>query len=223
MLVIKDTKFNVSIERKAIRNMYIRVKGNDVEVTAPYRVPEYEIYRFIESKKSWIYKVYLRGMEERNTMLYRGGDEFYVFGERYHLSIDTGKDSISIANRDIHLTYHDDDKEKQLAYLYKYFDREVFKQSCLALDKYRAILDDYHYPKMPEITVKRMKSRWGVCYTRQNRIAMSSYLIHYPIECLEYIMVHELTHFVVPNHSKRFYEIVGNYMPDYKKRNELLK
>ncbi|MBQ1625320.1 MAG: M48 family metallopeptidase, partial [Erysipelotrichaceae bacterium] len=57
----------------------------------------------------------------------------------------------------------------------------------------------------------------------KNSITISSYLIHYPLYCLEYIMVHEMTHFIVPNHSKRFYEVVVNNMPDYKRAVKRLK
>ena len=68
-----------------------------------------------------------------------------------------------------------------------------------------------------------MSSKWGVCYTRKNLINISSYLIHYPFECLEYIIVHEMTHFIIPNHSKRFYEIVANNMPNHKQVADKLK
>ena len=81
------------------------------------------------------------------------------------------------------------------------------------------------FSDLPEFELKfrKMKTRWGVCYTKKNSISISSYLIHYPFECLEYIIVHELTHFIVPNHSKRFYNIVSSNMPDYKKAVEKLK
>jgi len=68
-----------------------------------------------------------------------------------------------------------------------------------------------------------MSSKWGVCYTRKNQITVSSYLINYPLKALEYIVIHELVHFIIPNHSKRFYEIIANNMPDYKIANDALK
>ena len=77
--------------------------------------------------------------------------------------------------------------------------------------------------EVPELKCRIMTSKWGVCYTRKNKITVSSYLIHYPLQCLEYIMVHEMTHFIVPNHSKRFYEVVANHMPDYKSASNRLK
>ncbi|MBQ6149326.1 MAG: M48 family metallopeptidase, partial [Oscillospiraceae bacterium] len=91
------------------------------------------------------------------------------------------------------------------------------------LDRHIDLLEEYGYEQMPELKARIMTSRWGVCYTRKNSICISSYLIHYPEECLEYIMIHEMTHFIVPNHSKRFYRIVSSRMPDYKKALEKLK
>ena len=89
--------------------------------------------------------------------------------------------------------------------------------------KHIDFLKDYGYNQIPKIKCKIMSSKWGVCFTRKNLINISSYLIHYPFECLEYIMVHEMTHFLIPNHSKRFYEIVSNNMPNYKVASDKLK
>ena len=85
------------------------------------------------------------------------------------------------------------------------------------------MLESYGYNLYPVLNAKILKAKWGVCYTRNNKINISSYLIHYPLECLEYIMIHEMTHFIIPNHSKRFYEIIRNYMPNYKDAEKILK
>ena len=63
-----------------------------------------------------------------------------------------------------------------------------------------------------------MKSRWGVCFPNKHSITLSTRLIHYPVECFEYVLLHEYAHFLVPNHSKEFYEVIEKYMPDYKER-----
>lgn len=222
MLEIKGIRFEVEITHKRIRNLYMRLKEEKLVVSAPLRMPDHEIYRFIESKRNWIYRSYLKQMEKRNGNLYSSGDIFYIFDRPYRLIRTIGKKSVNIHGDSIYLSYGEGD-EDAIRYLYKCLDRYLLEKAEYYLDKYLPFLRDYGYTLRPVLKCRIMKSKWGVCYTRKNTIGISSYLIHYPLECLEYIMVHEMTHFIVPNHSKRFYEVVSNNMPDYKEAADRLK
>ena len=223
MIEIKGIRFEVKIEHKRIKNLYLRLKDNVIMASAPLRMPDYAVYQFIESKRDWIYKAYDHMVyNKRISNLYRGGDVFYIFDEPYKLVKQIGKSNVTIMNRTIFLTYKDE-SEDAIKYLYKVLDKEVLKLAQYYLNKHLPYLRDYGYMEVPELKCRIMTSRWGVCYTRKNRITVSSYLIHYPKQCLEYIMVHEMTHFIVPNHSRRFYEIVANNMPDYKSASNRLK
>ena len=80
-----------------------------------------------------------------------------------------------------------------------------------------------HHLQLPVITVRDMRSRWGSCTPSKGTIRISSRLIHYPEECLQYVLLHEYAHLLQANHSRAFYKIVQTYMPDYKEREKLLK
>lgn len=223
MVEIKSISFNVSIEKKRIRNIYLRVEGNTIKATCPYYVNEYEVYKFIETKRDWIYKAYLYNNNKiMRSLKYSGGDHFFIYGEQYQLLKFVGRKNIKIIDNTIYFTYKDD-SEDSIKALYKYFDSKLLLKAQEYLDKYRYILLDYGYNEMPILKARIMTSKWGVCYTRKNQIVISSYLINYPVDALEYIIIHELVHFIVPNHSKRFYEIIANNMPNYKDANNLLK
>ena len=223
MVEIKGVKFDVEITKKRIKNIYLKVEGNKINASCPYYVAQYEVYKFIEAKSNWIYKVYKYNQSRpRNTFVYRGGDVFYVFGKAYKLVRTIGRKKVSIVNDTIYFTYKDDSFDGIKA-LYKELDRMLLSLAREYFNKYRRVLLDYGYIDEPIINARIMTSKWGVCYTRNNRINISSYLIHYPYICLEYIMIHEMTHFIVPNHSKRFYEIIANNMPDYNSANDLLR
>ena len=73
-----------------------------------------------------------------------------------------------------------------------------------------------------EIRLKKMHTRWGSCNTRARRIWLSVYLPAYPIECTEYVIVHELCHLHHPNHSAAFWQTVATAMPDYKHWHNML-
>ena len=223
MVQIKGINFEVEITKKRIKNIYLRVEGNKINATCPYYVPNYEVYKFIETKKNWLYRVYQYNMNRpKNLYIYKGDDSFYIFGKKYWLIRNIGKKKVSINDNTISFTYKDD-SENSIKALYKELDKILLNKAKEYFDKYRHVLIDYGYIDEPVLNSRIMTSKWGVCYTRNNKININSYLIHYPLECLEYIMVHELTHFIIPNHSKRFYEIVSNNMPNYKDANDLLR
>lgn len=73
-----------------------------------------------------------------------------------------------------------------------------------------------------EIRLKKMHTRWGSCNTRARRIWLSVYLPAYPIECTEYVIVHELCHLHHANHSAAFWQTVATAMPDYQRWHNML-
>ncbi|MBQ1307470.1 MAG: M48 family metallopeptidase [Erysipelotrichaceae bacterium] len=223
MLEIKGIRFEVEITRKRIKNMYLRVNGDKLMVSAPYLMPEWRIYRFLEEKRDWIYKAYEKSSQkQKRSLIYREGDVFYLYGKPFKLIRINGKKNVEIDDDTIVLTYKEDSTE-DIRFLYKYLDKYLLKQAEVFFNQYQYILEDYGYHQIPEISCRVMSSKWGVCYTRKNKIVISSYLIHYPLDCLEYIVLHELTHFIIPNHSRRFYDIIERNMPEYKTSQKKLK
>ena len=75
----------------------------------------------------------------------------------------------------------------------------------------------------PKLKIRNMKTRWGVCNRRDNSVTLNSKLIHYSLNEIDYVIVHELSHFVHFDHSREFWNTVCKYMPDYKKAVKVLK
>ncbi|MGL6198263.1 MAG: M48 family metallopeptidase [Lachnospiraceae bacterium] len=102
---------------------------------------------------------------------------------------------------------------------YTIAEQEVLHQMCREI-----------YPKFskfnlsyPEVKIRYMTSRWGSCRPWKNSITLNSRLIDAPRESAEYVVLHEFVHFIHPNHSKQFYDLVSELMPDWRKRKEGLK
>ena len=99
------------------------------------------------------------------------------------------------------------------------------RESLLAdVSLFTEILDEF-YPlfvpygvKKPKLRVRTMKSCWGSCLVNKGIITLNRKLIMKPRECIEYVVVHELCHFIHPNHSKQFYGFMEQFMPDWKER-----
>ena len=84
----------------------------------------------------------------------------------------------------------------------------------------RLIRKYYPYINKPinKVRIKKMNSRWGSCNYSKGYINLNVYLIKYDIKFIEYVILHELTHLIHPNHSKDFYNFIEDIMPDYKER-----
>lgn len=76
---------------------------------------------------------------------------------------------------------------------------------------------------MPALKIRAMKSRWGSCAYHKGTITLNSRLMHAPEECLEYVVAHELAHFIHPDHSPRFYGLLSRVMPDHRERKKKLE
>ena len=86
------------------------------------------------------------------------------------------------------------------------------------------------YPKFkkygvefPELRFRNMVSRWGSCQPKRKVLTFNISLIEAPLACIEYVVVHEFTHFLQPNHSKKFYSQLAMFMPDWKERKRILE
>ncbi len=75
----------------------------------------------------------------------------------------------------------------------------------------------------PQIKFRKMVSRWGSCHTTKGILTFNLNLMYAPKECIEYVVYHEFTHFLVPNHSKKFYEELAKVCPEWKSKRQKLK
>ena len=103
-------------------------------------------------------------------------------------------------------------------YNFSFSDEFYYSEAKVVFNK---IIRKYHpYINKPinKIRIKKMNTRWGSCNYKKGYINLNLYLIKKDIKFIEYVILHELTHLIYPNHSKDFYNFIKNIMPDYKDR-----
>ena len=115
------------------------------------------------------------------------------------------------------------EKYKNMAEPKQYFEdseiRGVIESVCLKVYPYY----EEKGIKYPQIKFGKMKSRWGSCHTTEGILKFNTELKYAPYECIEYVVHHEFTHFLEPNHSKSFYAELEKVCPDYKIYRKQLK
>ncbi len=222
---IKDQKIEVVIQRKKIKNMYLRIKEGTIFITAHPSVPLVNIESFISSKENWIEKAYQQERKKRQINS-KGihGPILYLWGEKKYVRYELSNRNYVELNDDIFTFYVKEIKDEIILATFQKFAKpllmKILESQRMRWDR---LIQDYYIQKVPKLKIRLMTSQWGNCLTSTGLITMNLSLIHYPVECIDYVLLHEYVHLIVPNHSKRFYQIIEMNMPEYKKYINMLK
>lgn len=206
---IMDTTYDVIVEKKHNKNTYIRLKEpNIIFVTTGYLTTKREIQRLLEQNIAALNK-----MHQALTRKQMREENFYYLGQNYDIIIVPTMTEVEVIENRIFTPSQE--------VLNKWLLTEMKQRAQARVSYYHAIMDE----AIPEFTVKirKMKTRWGVCNKKTMAITLNSELIKYDPICLDYVIVHELSHFIHFNHSKDFWNLVSKYCPDYKQIRKQLK
>lgn len=213
---IEISGINIEIQKKNIKNLHLVVAPPDgkVRVSAPMHLSDESITMFVRTKLSWIKKQQEKFAKQprQSKREYVSGETLYVFGQQYFLRVEYSYKGnlLVLEGNEAVLTVRKESTAKQ---------REAFVNEW-----YRTLLKEkieIYLPKWESITglhcdswqTKYMTTRWGTCNTNTRKIWLNLQLAKKPTECLEYVILHELTHLKIRNHSKDFVAIMDHYMP----------
>lgn len=205
-ILINSNKYPVEIIKKNNKNTYIRVKNGVIIVTTNYLTSNKFIKKLINDNLSSI-----KRMIDSDIKRTEKNEKFYYFGKEYDVVF--GFSNIEINGNKV---YAKDKKQ-----LDKYI-LENIKIIYLERLKYFYNLFEENIP-IPNLKIRNMTSRWGVCNIKNHNVTLNYQLYKYDMRCLDYVIVHELSHFIHPNHSKDFWLLVSKYCPNYKEIKKMLK
>lgn len=217
------------VQKKKIKNMNLKVnKDKKIILSIPLKMPINEAKRFLMKHISWVkkrqefYTVFAKVVENKEIL---NGEKVYVLGKEYIIRLlKSTKNGINMVEENIEV-YIKENCYKNPNYIKNIYEKwlkdyslEVIKELVY---KYQEELKEYKI-KVKEIEIRKLKSRWGMCIPSKNKVIFSLNLIKTPIECVEYVVLHELAHFEYQNHSQNFYKFIECIMPDWKIRNKKL-
>ena len=211
-LRVNDKDYEVVITRKrGQRNTYLRVKEDlKIYVTTNMLTPMFEIEKIIKDNQKSMIRM-INQMEKRVDK----NSKFIYLGKEYDV-IYTSIPGISLGEEKVFMNKEVDD-----AYLEKWYKKEASKLFQQHLDDcYNRFSKRIPYPTL---TIRKMTTRWGVCNTKDHRVTLNLELMKKPIYCLDYVIMHELSHLIHPNHSKDFHELLKKYVFDEKQKRNRLK
>jgi len=203
---IDNKVYDVEIIKKNNRNTYVRVKNGKIVVTTNYLTSKNSILKLIMDNKMSIAQ-----MLNKDSRKQEKSEDFYYFGKKYDVIY--GFSDIEFVDNKIYVY----DKKS----LDKYINKNVLEIFSDRLNYWYNVFEE-RIP-IPNLKIRKMTSRWGVCNIRNHNVTLNYHLYKYDITCLDYVIVHELSHFIHPNHSSNFWRLVGKYYPEYKKARKMLK
>lgn len=213
----------VEICRKRVKNinLYVYPPDGRVRVSAPHRLPEEELRAFLEARLPWIerQRARVRSAPPAPTQQYTDGAAVPVWGGMYTLCVreQTADLEADHAARRLYVPTDSTPAQRERA-LDKWYRAELDARIPPLMDKWQCALG----VQAAEWRLKRMKTRWGSCNVRDRRVWLNVRLAEYPPAALDYVVLHELAHLLVPGHDRRFYAVLDAHCPEWRAAKALL-
>lgn len=208
-ITINNQEHDVIIEKKrSNKNTYFRIKEDlNLYVTTNSLVSDKKISKMIDENFKSIVRMY-------NKQAYKNDlkEKFFYLGRQYDVVYTNGRD-VQLGIDRVFIG-----RDANLDKWYKKQAQEVFA-NCL----------DSSYEQFtrsiprPTLRIRKMTSRWGVCNTKTHVITLNLELMKKDILCLEYVVMHELSHLVYADHSKKFWSVVEENCPNYKEIRRIMR
>ncbi len=209
----------IDIQKKNIKNMHLQVKPPDghVVISAPASMDDKAIEVYARTNLSWVKKQIEKFQQQPRSAKrqYVSGETMYIWGKQYYLTFipDFQKNNFEIQGDKVLLSMREDSTVRQ---------RENYVR-----EQYRLLLKseiERLLPKWETITglkcdswqTKYMVTRWGTCNTDKKKLWFNLQLAQKPIECLDYVILHELIHLRERTHNSTFIAYMDLYMKDWR-------
>ncbi len=217
-LLVSD--INIQVVRKNVKNINFSVRASDgrVRVSVPKNLSDHELRVAISSRIGWI-KNKAQSIKSRPKILaltYTSGEKISYLDQEYTLNVleQSGAPHVveTSANRlqmNIRSNTSVEHKEK---ILYEWYRAKIKEQIPVLISKWEPIIGE----KVFDWGVKRMKTRWGTCNIPKRRIWLNLELAKKSATCLEYVVVHEMTHLLERNHNAQFKRLLDEFLPAWR-------
>jgi len=218
-ILLQNQPFEYEINRKGIRSIRLRlISKNSFQISCPHFTPEFLIQKFIKNNTDWIINHSLKINDKKSILSLK---TLKILDKTYEIQwIKTQKDSVIILEneqkiysnmslfREIHV-------KKVLESKLKPYALSLIKKELVNLSK------SFNF-KYGKVNVRNQSSRYGSCSGHGN-LSFNWQIIFFPYPQFQHILLHELTHLDIKNHSKKFWDQLTTYDPKCKYNNLWLK
>lgn len=199
--------------KRSSKSLSLRISINakaEVIVSAPKLIPEFMIRKFVENQKEWIESNLAK---VKKTQVEVKTDELYIFDKKYQVIVNNSADKIGVTvkNGQILVNNLSAKTPSKIQQQIEEFLKKTASKYITTRTQDLAKKMEINYKR---ISLKEQSSRWGSCSSYGN-LNFNWRLVHYSPAIIDYVIIHELTHRLEMNHSKKFWEIVKKYDSEY--------
>lgn len=224
-VVMRLGELAIAIERKSVAHVHLSVypPAGSVRLVAPNHLSDQALRAFAIRKLSWIriQQEKLRAQERETPRDLIARESHYVWGRRRLLRVvehDAAPHIELHPSRLVMAVRPGTDPHARAELLAAWYRQQVRTMVATLLPMWEQRLGVHVH----HIYVQHMKTRWGGCNPEARTIRLNTELAKKPIECLEYLLVHELMHLLEPTHNARFTDLLDRHLPAWSARRDLL-
>jgi len=213
----------VEVTQKDIKNVHLSVYPpfGKVKIAAPNRMDLDTIRIYAITKLSWIRKqqTKIKSQKREAPREYLSKESHYYLGKRYLLKVieHHAAPMVKLKHNTIEMYIRPDtNTAKRKEILDEWYRAKLKSMIPVIISKWQPTMA----VEVKEFGVKKMQTKWGTCNIAAQRIWLNLELAKKPSNCLEYIVVHEMTHLLVRNHNSKFVALMNKFMPNWKEVKE---
>jgi predicted metal-dependent hydrolase len=215
----------VEVVLKDIKNIHLSVypPAGKVRISAPSRMTLDTIRVFAISKLGWIKQQQqkLRGQDRETPREYLDRESHVVWGKRYLLKVIECDEapSVELKHSRMFLRLRPETQgNKKQAVMEAWYRGQIRKAVPSLIAKWEPVIG----VKVEKFFVQKMKTKWGSCNSASKSIRLNTDLAKKPLQCLEYIVVHEMAHLLVRHHNEQFSSVMDKCLPGWRQLRQML-
>ncbi|MFJ0261006.1 SprT family zinc-dependent metalloprotease [Acinetobacter baumannii] len=196
-----------------------------VVVSAPEQAEDSEVLKAVQKRSRWIYqqlREFRQQLEFITPRQYVSGESHYYLGKQYQLKVQEDSDhpqGVKLLRGKLEVTVHQKSADKVQNLLDDWY--KIRAKSVLAKRLDHLLERVLWVAERPAFRILTMQTQWGSC-SPKGLLTLNPYLVKAPVQCIDYVILHELCHLAEHNHSERFYKLMTQVMPDWEKTKKQL-
>ena len=225
-VIINGASIPVSVSKKNMKNVRLKVfPSGEIKLSVPLDTDDDWISAYLSEKTPWIESKldsFIKTRAIEKEVHFTSGSSTRILGKQVTVLVHIAtKKSISIEDDILHIYTTENDQLSIDKQVNNWWQKTAKQHYTDVVDRLYPIIEK-HGIEIPEICVKKMSTLWGSCSRKHGRINLNFYLFKASTPCVEYVILHEMTHLLYPYHNKDFYDFLTIHMPDWESRKRQL-
>jgi predicted metal-dependent hydrolase len=212
----------IEMTRKAVKYLRLRVTPTGaVYLSVPWHCPQSQVDTFVAQHWPWVEAQRAKLQTPITPPAAISADAVVLFGVRYPIEVvvQPTRQVCIVADRiTLHHTARDGVPAQQRL-LQQFLYAQLATQLTQLVPQWQHTMGTV----VPTWQIRNMRSRWGSCNPRKAHLAFALALVHQPLPCIAYVVIHELAHLFEANHGPKFWQIVTTHCPDWRELRQQMR